>query len=86
MKGCTYDENNDHSDKVDDELDVSMIGGGWFKGQEVGGWCGRLPGPRLDLSSHILHRFYPSGLAERRHNKESKLNMTTIAFMVMTTM
>ena len=41
---------------------------------------------KVGLSSHILHRFYPSGLAERRHNKESKLDITTRALMVMTTM
>ena len=58
-----------------------MIGGGWFKGQEVCAEGCPLQGwPEFAHFASLL-----SILAERRHNKESKLDITTRALMVMTT-
>ena len=61
---------------------VSMIGGGGLKGRrlDVRKAAHSKVGPEFAHFASLL-----SILAERRHNKESKLDITTRALMVMTT-
>ena len=59
-----------------------MIGGGVFKGQEVGAeGCPAQGWPEFAHFASLL-----SILVQRRQNKKSKLDITTRALMVMTTM